>query len=362
MKNTRWSPRSPALAVLAAGALALMPTAPLQGQVRPDRVGEQDCRCVDRDGKAIENCTCFRMPDVEGIVARVVPLMGRARLGITLSGAEDESRGALVESVMERGPADEAGLQEGDIITRMGGVSLLEPLPEGGEEDFSLDRSLPMQRLVALARNLDPGEEVEIGYLRDGETRTTTLTTRDLSDWSRFGLVAPGWDEEGLAVRMKALGDQMRELHVRRPEDLGVSVWTHEEDDPQWMLRTSPEGRRAIVARSGRGSLWECPGDPAAGMFMAFSNRCVGGLELLDLKPGLAEYFGASGGVLVSDVHEDSMLGLQPGDVILDIDGREVTDAAQVRRILLSYEEDEEISLRILRKESETSVRGTLRD
>jgi len=49
---------------------------------------------------------------------------------------------------------------------------------------------------------------------------------------------------------------------------------------------------------------------------------------------GLADYFGTSEGVLVSDVHEDSTLGLEPGDVILDIDGREAIDPAQVRRIL----------------------------
>jgi hypothetical protein len=38
-----------------------------------------------------------------------------------------------------------------------------------------------------------------------------------------------------------------------------------------------------------------------------------------------------------------------------------VTDPAQARRILLSYEEDEEITLRVMRRQSETSVRGTLR-
>ncbi len=354
MKKMRWSPRGAAAMVLAAGALALLPTAPMQAQVRPDRVGERECRCVDRDGQEIERCTCFRMPDVEAIVAQVVPAMGRARLGITLSGSEDESRGALVGSVMEGGPADEAGLREGDIITGIDGIS-----EEGGEEDLDLDRSLPMQRLVAIARDLEPGDEIDVEYLRGGETRTTTLTTRDLSDWSRFGLVTPVWDEEGLAVRMQALGDRMRELRVRRPEELGISVWTHDEARPQWMLRTPREG--TIVSGIGRGSLWECPGDDGAGAFLALSDRCVGGLELIELKPGLAEYFGTSGGVLVSDVHEDSTLGVQPGDVILDIDGREVTDPAQARRILLSYEEDEEITLRVMRRQSETSVRGTLR-
>jgi hypothetical protein len=353
MTMMRWSPGHAASAVLAAGALALMPPAPASGQVRPDRSERQECRCVDRDGKEIENCTCFRMPDVEGIVARIMPFMGRARLGVTLT--EGEYEGARVESVLEGGPAEEAGIREGDVITGIDGQSLLEPLDAADEDHFDLDRTLPVQRLVALARRLEPGDEVEVEYLRDGQTHTTALTARDLS---RVGIVAPRVDMGGMAIRMRDLGDQVRELRVRRPEDFGVTVWSQEDEQPEWAVLPREGG---FVSAFGRRGSWECPGDPGEQAFLTFSNRCVGGLELLDLKPGLADYFGTSRGVLVSDVDESSTLGLEPGDVILDIDGREATDPAQVRRVLLSYEDHEEITLRIMRRQSEMSVQGTLR-
>jgi C-terminal processing protease CtpA/Prc len=83
--------------------------------------------------------------------------------------------------VLDDGPADEAGLQEGDIITRIGVHSLLEPLDAEVEEDFDLDESLPVQRLLSIARGLEPGEDVEIEYLRDGERLTATVEARELS-------------------------------------------------------------------------------------------------------------------------------------------------------------------------------------
>jgi len=109
------------------------------------------------------------------------------------------------------------------------------------------------------------------------------------------------------------------------------------------------------------GRLWACPGDSATpGFLVGFSHRCVGGLQLLDLKPGLADYFGTASGVLVADVHEDSKLGLQPGDVILAVGDREITDPDRVRRILSSYAADETVTLRVMRQKREMTVTGTL--
>jgi len=63
----------------------------------------------------------------------------------------------------------------------------------------------------------------------------------------------------------------------------------------------------------------------------------------------------------VIDVDEDNPLGLMPGDVILAVGDREVDSLARVQRILGSYEEDETVSVRIIRKGSEEILRGTLR-
>jgi hypothetical protein len=328
---------------------------------------EQDCTCVDAGGKEIDKCRCLRLPDVEGMVARVVNLGSRARIGITLSSElrETESRGARVESVMEGGPADEAGIQEGDIITRLDGQSLLEDTADEPHLHLDVERSLPVQRLMSIARELEPGQEVEVEYLRDGESRTAVLEARELRGWGGPDVLSPDWNVEIMADRMRDLGERMREIHIEGPAGRrGIHVWADSADAPNVTLRTLPEGRAYAFSTKGsdwsiRG--WECPGDesPRRG-FLPFGDECVGGLEMVDLKPGLADYFGTATGVLVSDVHEDSSLGLEPGDVVLSVDGRDTTSPDQLRRILRSYDEEEEITLRIVRHQQEMSVRGNL--
>jgi S1-C subfamily serine protease len=85
------------------------------------------------------------------------------------------------------------------------------------------------------------------------------------------------------------------------------------------------------------------------------------GLELTELNPGLGEYFSTETGLLVLDVDEDSTLGVNPGDVILAIDGREVEDQGDFRRILRSYDEDETVTITVMRKGREIQVEGTIR-
>lgn len=82
------------------------------------------------------------------------------------------------------------------------------------------------------------------------------------------------------------------------------------------------------------------------------------GLRLHDLDEELGRYFGGSDGVLVLDVRDDPALELEPGDVIVSIDGRAVENAAHAVRILQSYEPDEEMELEVRREGSALTVRG----
>ena len=84
-----------------------------------------------------------------------------ARLGVSVSDVSGDTlaQGAQLQSIEDGGAAAEAGLKNGDVITKVG--------------DQVIDGS---ESLVATIRGHRPGEKVEITYLRGGKTETTTAT------------------------------------------------------------------------------------------------------------------------------------------------------------------------------------------
>ncbi len=74
-----------------------------------------------------------------------------------------------------------------------------------------------------------------------------------------------------------------------------------------------------------------------------------GDAEFVTLTPGLGRYFGADKGVLVARAPEDATLGLQDGDVIVAIGGREPQNGRHAMRILRSYQPGEAVELKVLR-------------
>ncbi|WP_084596871.1 S1C family serine protease [Nocardioides aequoreus] len=101
------------------------------------------------------------LPIVNQIVAGDTPT--HARLGVSVGEPEatidNPAPGALVSQVEPSGAAGEAGLQEGDVITKVD-----DQVIEGPDS------------LVATIRGHRPGDEVTLTYQRDGDTRTTTAT------------------------------------------------------------------------------------------------------------------------------------------------------------------------------------------
>jgi serine protease Do len=73
--------------------------------------------------------------------------------------------GALIARVVANGPADAAGLQSGDIITRFDG------------QNIETARSL--SRLVG---ELDAGDKIEVEYMRDGQRHETTTVLDALEE------------------------------------------------------------------------------------------------------------------------------------------------------------------------------------
>jgi S1-C subfamily serine protease len=155
----------------------------------------------------------------------------------------------------------------------------------------------PGRGLTRLMEDVAPGDTVTIVLSRDGSDRTVQVVT----DRSRAMVLRPGTD----------LGPMVAE----RFRDLRPAL-----------------------------------------SFMAPGRH---GLELVAMNPGLGRYFGTEEGVLVTNVPPESTIGLQPGDVILSIDGRAVRDPAHARGILASYRGDEGAEIRVMRDRRAVTVRAT---
>jgi S1-C subfamily serine protease len=87
-----------------------------------------------------------------------------------------------------------------------------------------------------------------------------------------------------------------------------------------------------------------------------------GDAELVTLTPELGRYFGADKGVLVARAPDDASLGLQDGDVIVAIGGREPQSGPHAMRILRSYQPGESVEIRILRDHRTQTVSATVPD
>jgi membrane-associated protease RseP (regulator of RpoE activity) len=85
--------------------------------------------------------------------------------------------------------------------------------------------------------------------------------------------------------------------------------------------------------------------------YLLGQNRAAGA-EVVNLRPELAAYFQVEGGVLVVDVPDGTpaaMAGVQPGDVVTQVDGRAVR-SIQEMRVGLSREGGGPVTLTLVRK------------
>ncbi|MBN6055191.1 trypsin-like peptidase domain-containing protein [Nonomuraea sp. RK-328] len=88
--------------------------------------------------------------------------VSHAYLGVSVTDATGDVSGALVRQVIEGSPAAKAGLQEGDLITKIAGKPV-----DGGDT------------VVGQVRGFKVGQQVQITYMRDGKTSNVTVTLEE---------------------------------------------------------------------------------------------------------------------------------------------------------------------------------------
>ena len=256
---------------------------------------------------------------------RVMMLDGRgAQLGVMVEDLNaDELKtlgsapgGVRIEEVDQESPAAKAGLREGDIVIDVDG-----------------DRVRSARQFSRLIQETPAGRSVALGIVRDGQRQSISVTLEARA----FGL---GWDSDRIE---RDFGRSLRELEPR--------------------LREIEPRLRELEPRL-REFRYNGPMDFNFDLVPGWSSpRSRLGVQVEELTPQLAEYFGAkNGGVLVSSINSGSpaeKAGLKAGDVITSINGDAVRDSEDVIDELRAVE-GQDVTIGILREKKESSVKATL--
>lgn len=150
----------------------------------------------------------------------------RAVIGVTTainSGSRD-TLGLLVSAVTRGGPAEKAGIEEGNRIAMINGVSLRLATADLGDPDTE---HLMSRRLVRELDKLKPGDEVELRVTAGGPSRTIKVKTIDpdsLYDVTSRQIFRDLDERASLGIGYAATGSKR--------DTLGVFVLSVDEDGP----------------------------------------------------------------------------------------------------------------------------------
>jgi C-terminal processing protease CtpA/Prc len=99
----------------------------------------------------------------------------RPMIGVsTRTTGKRDTLGLLVESVTRDGPAEKAGIEEGDRLVSVNSVNLRLSPADAGESDME---GVANRRLIRELEKQKAGDEVELRVYRDGNTRTVRVKT-----------------------------------------------------------------------------------------------------------------------------------------------------------------------------------------
>lgn len=236
----------------------------------------------------------------------------KAFLGVELEEeTEHPEGGARIDRVVEGSAADEAGLEEGDIIVAFDGQTIRGPM--------AVTKRLGDQ---------EPGDTISITVLRDGRERSF-----DVELGERSGHPMLFYGDDGLFVAPRLQG-----------------MFGCDEDDEDCSFS------------------WSCSGDDCEdwtldlGSF--FGHKPMLGVQLVHVTDELREHLGGEEGTgaLVSKIVSGSPAedaGIEVGDLIVTVDGEPVEDAGDIREALQG-KEGETFDVEVIRDRRRTSITVTI--
>ena len=213
-------------------------------------------------------------------------------------------RGVAVEKVMENSPAAAAGIQTGDVIVKFNG-----------------DEITSVRKLTRLIGEVAPDHQAKVTVLRGGNERdlNVTLGKRPAPEFSNGAF--------GLNVPMDKF--EMPDM----PNIPSPPSGNFEFNFPQG------QGRNFTFVRGGRQI----------------------GAGVTGLTEQLANHFGVEGGVLISEVRENSpaaRAGLKAADIVVEADGKPIRNENDLVRAI-NAKKDGDVQLTIVRSGKHQTITVT---
>jgi membrane-associated protease RseP (regulator of RpoE activity) len=240
-----------------------------------------------------------------------------AYLGVSIEEETDhEEGGARVTGVVEGSPAEKAGIEKGDIIIGFEAETIRGPVG-----------------LTKQIRTKEPGDTVAIVVLRDGSRQTLTAELGDRSD--RWTVMVEPRLRRLEEMELPEINEQVRD-NMRRLAEAYTLDCEEGEEDCGYSYRYS----------------------------IGWPRRAVLGVQLVEMTPELREHLGAeeNTGVLVSKVLQGTPAenaGVHVGDLIVAVDGEEISNSVDLRRALQG-KAGETFDVQVIRDRTPMSLEVTI--
>jgi membrane-associated protease RseP (regulator of RpoE activity) len=352
-----------ALAVLVAGALAVLWQAPhvaAAGQQTASQNQQAEKPKVEKQTITVRKSTGGEpmVVTVEGEPGQdpkvmthmiqgepmIAALGGGPRLGIEIRdlGKEDlakfklsSQQGVAVEEVTKDSAAEKAGVKAGDVVVQFDGENV---------------RSAA--QLTRLVRETVAGRTVKMAVMRDGKRMDLDVAPAEADNV--FNLAMAGERMPNIEKHLEIVPEGGQQFTFKRrvpgqPVPAPGGAFTWEERVPAPGRPPLPEGGTLRFFGDEAGNMVVTPG------------RGRLGVNVQELAPELAAYFGVKDGLLVNGVQADTpaaKAGIKAGDVIGSVNGKAVGSPDELIKELA--DKDGEVTIGVTRDKKPLSLKATL--
>lgn len=293
----------------------------------------------------------------------------RPALGLSLDGggSKRDTLGLLVTAVENDGPADKAGIEEGNRIASIDGVDLRVPADEavGGQL-----LGAKQMRFTHELQSKKAGDEITMQVYANGAMKTVKVAAGRSADvykgtrgrririggFDGMSFVAPA----APVVRLQGLQDLDGVGESMRPLQIEIDDAKRAALDARVMARQQADVARMtarMAAERARMADWDDADSRGASGWISGgpgSMLTLGGLRVSVVSDGMSSYFGkgSENGLLVLDA-SDEWHPLQAGDVIVSLNGKSVREGDHAE---MSLDSDQDNTFVVLRKGSRVTV------